>query len=79
MYSQNKKLIPGIILVDEYNIAEKFFNLSEIVFMGGSFIKHGGQNPLEPARKNCKVLHGPSIYNFNEIYEFLEKIIYPHW
>lgn len=73
LYSQNKKLIPGIILVDEYNIAEKFFNLSEIVFMGGSFIKHGGQNPLEPARKNCKVLHGPSIYNFNEIYEFLEK------
>ncbi len=72
-YSQNNKLTPGIILVDKYNIAEKFFNLSKIVFMGGSFIKHGGQNPLEPARKNCKVLHGPSIYNFNEIYDFLQK------
>ena len=72
-YSENNKITSGIILVDKYNIAEKFFNYSNVVFMGGSFIKHGGQNPLEPARKNCKVLHGPSIYNFDEIYEFLKK------
>ena len=72
-YSENNKITSGIILVDKYNIAEKFFNYSNVVFMGGSFIKHGGQNPLEPARKNCKVLHGPSIYNFDEIYEFLKE------
>ena len=72
-YSENNKITSGIVLVDKYNIAEKFFNYSNVVFMGGSFIKHGGQNPLEPARKNCKVLHGPSIYNFDEIYEFLKK------
>ena len=50
-YSENNKITSGIVLVDKYNIAEKFFNYSNVVFMGGSFIKHGGQDPLEPARK----------------------------
>ena len=36
-------------------------------------IKHGGQNPLEPARLGCRILHGPHIYNFNEIYSLLDK------
>ena len=36
-------------------------------------IKHGGQNPLEPARLGCKILHGSHIYNFNEIYSLLDK------
>ena len=36
-------------------------------------VKHGGQNPLEPARLGCKILHGPHINNFNEIYSLLDK------
>lgn len=42
--------------------------------MGGSLINHGGQNPLEPARYGCNILHGPHINNFKEIYEFLENM-----
>ena len=42
--------------------------------MGGSLINHGGQNPLEPARYGCNILHGPHIDNFKEIYKFLENI-----
>ena len=34
---------------------------------------HGGQNPLEATRYGCKILHGPNVYNFSEIYKFLEK------
>ena len=34
---------------------------------------HGGQNPLEPAREGCFVFHGPYIYNFTEIYDFLSN------
>ena len=37
-------------------------------------IKHGGQNPLEPARLGCNILHGPYVNNFREIYKFLEQI-----
>ena len=36
-------------------------------------INHGGQNPLEATRYGCKVLHGPNINNFKEIYYFLKK------
>ena len=43
------------------------------VFLGGSLIKHGGQNPLEAVRYNCNILHGPNVSNFNEIYKFLYK------
>ena len=31
----------------------------------------GGQNPIEPAKLGCKIFHGPYVYNFKEIYEFL--------
>ena len=41
--------------------------------MGGSLINHGGQNPLEAARYGCKILHGPNVSNFKEIYQFLKK------
>ena len=34
---------------------------------------HGGQNPLEATRYGCKVLHGPNVSNFKEIYRFLNK------
>ena len=42
--------------------------------MGGSLIKHGGQNPLEPAKLGCKIIHGPNISNFNEIYKKLKNM-----
>src|SRR3546814_11622666 len=43
-----------------------WFRLCPLVFMGGSLIPHGGQNPLEPARLGCAVLFGPSMSNFTE-------------
>ena len=63
-----------IYLVDTYGETEKFFNLIKLVFIGGSLVNHGGQNPLEPARHGCKVLHGPYIDNFRDIYNFLNQI-----
>ena len=39
-----------IYLVDTYGEARKFYQLSNITFVGGSVVKHGGQNPLEPSR-----------------------------
>ena len=43
------------------------------MFLGGSLINHGGQNPLEAARYGCRIFHGPHISNFKEIYEYLQK------
>ena len=39
--------------------------------MGGSIVKHGGQNPLEPVRYGCKIIHGPNVENFNDVYKTL--------
>ena len=33
----------------------------------------GGQNPVEAAKLGCKIYHGPYVYNFKDIYKFLEK------
>ena len=62
-----------IYLVDTYGETESFFKKCKIVFMGKSLTVEGGQNPLEAARQNCSILHGPLISNFQEIYEYLDK------
>ena len=62
-----------IYIVDTYGETKLFFNISETVFLGGSLVKHGGQNPLEPSRLGCNVIHGPHINNFKEIYHLLDN------
>lgn len=50
-----------------------FYRLSRIAFVGGSLINHGGQNPIEPARLGCTILHGPNVQNFKDIYKALDE------
>jgi len=63
-----------IYIVDTYGETSKFYELSNITFLGGSLVPHGGQNPLEPARMGNYILHGPNIQNFTEIYNMLSKL-----
>jgi 3-deoxy-D-manno-octulosonic-acid transferase len=63
-----------IYLVDSYGESSSFYNLTNVCFVGGSIIKHGGQNPLEPARLGNYIINGPNIKNFQEIYTFLNNI-----
>ena len=63
-----------IYLVDTYGEVSKFYILSNVVFLGGSLIPHGGQNPLEPARFGNYILYGPHVENFKEVYSTLEKL-----
>ncbi len=62
-----------IYLVNSFGKTKSFFSLIKNVFLGGSLINHGGQNPLEAVRYNCNILHGPNVSNFDEIYQFLNK------
>jgi len=62
-----------IYLVNTYGETKSFFSACKIVFLGGSIIPHGGQNPLEAARYGCNILHGPHVSNFSDIYFFLKK------
>jgi len=62
-----------IYLVNSFGKTKSFYSVIKNVFLGGSLINHGGQNPLEAVRYNCNILHGPNVNNFNEIYNFLNK------
>jgi len=46
-----------------------FYRLAKFCFVGGSLIRHGGQNPLEPAKLECGVMAGPHTFNFTTAYE----------
>ena len=62
-----------IYLVNSYGKTKMFYKTCKNIFLGGSLINHGGQNPLEAARYGCKILHGPNVANFKEIYQFLNQ------
>ena len=63
-----------IYIVDTYGEVNQFYNLCNLSFVGGSLIKHGGQNPLEPARNKNFIIHGPYTHNFDEVYSMLSKL-----
>ena len=75
LHEPTKKIHPDtdIYIVNTYGMTKSFYNYSSNVFLGGSLINHGGQNPLEAARYGCNILHGPNVNNFEEIYYFLNK------
>ena len=49
-----------------------FYRLAPIVFMGGSLVEHGGQNPIEAIKLGASVVHGPHVFNFTDVYEALD-------
>ena len=50
-----------------------FYRLAEIVFMGGSLVPHGGQNPIEAIKLGASIVHGPYVFNFADVYEALDS------
>jgi 3-deoxy-D-manno-octulosonic-acid transferase len=48
------------------------YRLAPIVFIGGSLVPHGGQNPIEAAKLGATILHGVHVSNFAELYEALD-------
>ncbi len=71
----SKRIDPktDIYLVNSYGNTRSFYKNCNNIFLGGSLVKHGGQNPLEAARYGCSIINGPNVQNFKEIYEFLKK------
>ncbi len=74
IYSSNQRINKNtdILIVDSYGKTKSIYSSCKNVFLGGSIINRGGQNPLEAVRYGCSVIHGPHISNFKEIYNFLK-------
>ena len=63
-----------IYIVDTFGETKKFHKVGSSVFLGGSIVKRGGHNPLEAARFGAKILHGPNVDNFKEVYKLLKSL-----
>lgn len=48
------------------------YRLAPIVFIGGSLVPHGGQNPIEAVKLKAAIMHGPHVFNFADIYSELD-------
>jgi len=63
----------GIYVADTMGELGLFYRLAPIVFMGGSLVSHGGQNPIEAAKLGAAIVHGPHVFNFAEVYDALDR------
>jgi 3-deoxy-D-manno-octulosonic-acid transferase len=61
-----------IYIADTLGELGLIYRIAPIVFVGGSLVGHGGQNPIEAAKLGAAILHGPHVWNFAEIYAALD-------
>lgn len=62
-----------IIILDTLGELSKMYQICDFAFIGGSFNKTGGHNPLEAVVYNKPAITGPSIHNFRDIYWILSR------
>lgn len=61
---------PVVILLDVIGELSSLYGVCDLAIVGGSFINHGGQNPLEPAYWGKAIVCGPHMENFPFIDDF---------
>jgi len=64
--------VTDIYVADTLGELGLFYRLAPIVFMGGSLVEHGGQNPIEAVKLGASIVHGPHVFNFTDVYEALD-------
>ncbi len=69
-YSQNESFNSDIVIVDVMGELINIYAISDVVILGGGFIKTaGGHNPIEPAFFNNVVISGEVIFNQKSLFE----------
>ncbi len=56
-----------VVLLDTIGDLAAVYGVADVAFVGGSLIKRGGHNPLEPAQFGVPVVVGPSFENFRDM------------
>ena len=62
-----------VIILDTIGELSKMYSICDFAFIGGSFNKTGGHNPLEASVYSKPTITGPSIHNFRDIYWLLAR------
>jgi 3-deoxy-D-manno-octulosonic-acid transferase len=68
--------VPGtgnseILIIDQMGILASLYSFADVVFVGGSLVGRGGQNPIEAASSKKPIVHGPYVFNFENVYQKL--------
>jgi 3-deoxy-D-manno-octulosonic-acid transferase len=64
---EGKDTLPRLLILDTIGELAACYRFADIAFVGGSLIRKGGHNPIEPAIMGAPVLFGPHMEDFAEI------------
>jgi 3-deoxy-D-manno-octulosonic-acid transferase len=62
-----------IYIADTMGELGLFYRIAGLIFMGGSLVSRGGQNPIEPAKLGSAIVYGSHVHNFAEVYQILAE------
>ncbi len=62
-----------VCIVDRYGVLTEFYRIADIVFVGGSLVPAGGQNPIEPLAFKKPVIYGKFHWDFDEEWGKIQK------
>ncbi|MGC6248231.1 lipid IV(A) 3-deoxy-D-manno-octulosonic acid transferase [Bisgaard Taxon 45] len=75
---RSDKIVPNastqVVLGDTMGELMLMYGISDIAFVGGSLVKHGGHNPLEPLAFKLPVISGKYTFNFPEVFTKLAQV-----
>ena len=57
----------AVYILDRIGYLNDAYFSATVVFVGGSLVPHGGQNPIEPAAFGKPVIFGPHMFNFKAV------------
>lgn len=63
-----------VLLGDTMGEMMVLYGLAQIAFVGGSLVRHGGHNPLEPIAFELPVISGHHTFNFPEVFSKLREV-----
>jgi 3-deoxy-D-manno-octulosonic-acid transferase len=69
-WQEGKKMV---VVIDKIGILASLYRIADVAIIGGSFIPHGGQNPLEAIYWKVPVIVGPYMDNFPFVAEFVKE------
>ena len=70
---RDMKRSDDVLLIDTLGSLAALTGFADLVFVGGSLVRHGGHNPLEAAVWQLPILTGPHTFNFPTIYRDLVR------
>jgi 3-deoxy-D-manno-octulosonic-acid transferase len=73
-YSKQEDFNSDLILVDVMGELNNIYAISDLVILGGGFIKiAGGHNPIEPAYFKTKLISGDIIFNQKALFDCVDN------